>query len=160
MVTVMLAGCAGTATVRHEAGNIVPTPPPSPPAQVGVITQPLPERSGERLVVPAMPAAVVALLAEVETAQQAGQWEEAAATLERALRVQPTNAWLWQRFAELRLQQDQPQLALDLALKSKLLAGGERALLQKNWTLIAAAKRRLGDAAGAEAADKQAGALP
>lgn len=156
----LLAGCAGTATVRHEPVGVVRATPPSPPAQVGVVTQPLPERSGERLVVPAMPAAVVALLDEVETAQQAGQWEEAAATLERALRVQPNNAWLWQRYAELRLQQDKPQLALDLALKSKLLAGSDRALLQRNWTLIAAAKRRLGDVAGAEAAEKQAGGLP
>lgn len=149
---VLLAGCAGT-----SSSQFVATAP-----QAGAVSkqpiQPAPEYSVQRQAVATSPA-VQALIDEAQMAREAGNYESAAATLERALRMQPRNAMLWYRFAELRLQQDKPQLALDLALKSKLLAGGDRLLLQQNLALIAHAKGSLGDAAGAAAAEAERQAI-
>jgi predicted Zn-dependent protease len=104
--------------------------------------------------------AVAALLAEAQTARDAGNLENASALLERALRMQPKYALLWYRLAELRLRQEKPQMAVDLALKSKLLAGSDAALVQQNWALIAQAKHRLGDSAGELEAERQAAGQP
>lgn len=156
LVMTLLAGCSSTPPVAPPTVVIPPHAHVKPPPRV---TQPVPVRPAERPTMAASPA-VVALLDEAQAAQQAGNLEGATATLERALRMQPHNALLWQRLAELRLAQEKPQMALDLALKAKHLAGSDHALLQKNWTLIAAAKRRLGDEAGALEAENQAASQP
>jgi predicted Zn-dependent protease len=96
-----------------------------------------------------------AVLALVETAtrqQQAGHDEQAAAALERALRLEPRDAMLWHHLAQVRLSQGQWRDAIDLASKSNSLAGGERDLQASNWLVIAQAKQRQGDREGAEAA--------
>lgn len=156
LLAALLAGCTSTATVPPAQ----PAPPEPRPAKPPV---------GESKALPVRPAqkpaaapstAVVALMEEAETARESGNLEGAAATLERALRMQSRNATLWYRLAELRLQQEKPQMAVDLALKSKLLAGSDHDLVQKNWALIAQAKRRLGDEAGAMAAERRAAGQP
>jgi predicted Zn-dependent protease len=111
---------------------------------------------------PANPA-VVALLDTAQTQQLAGNYEQAAAALERALRLEPRNAMLWHRLAQVRLSQGQWRNAIDLAAKSNSLAGGQRDLQASNWLVIAQAKERQGDREGAQAARAQAeagGALP
>jgi predicted Zn-dependent protease len=85
-------------------------------------------------------------------AERAGELEQAAATLERALRLEPRNAMLWHRLARLRLKQGQWRNAVDLAAKSNSLAGEDGNLQGWNWAVIAEAKERLGDAEGAAAA--------
>jgi predicted Zn-dependent protease len=84
---------------------------------------------------------------------------EAAAVLERALRIEPRNPLIWQRLARLRLQQDMPRQAESLAAKSNSLAAGDSFLLADNWRLIASAREQQGDRAGAEAARRRAAAL-
>lgn len=150
----LLAGCTSATPPPVQAPLAAPPPPslPRPPASASL---PVPVRRVERPDVAASPA-VVALMDEAQTARQTGNLEGAAAALERALRMQPRNALLWHRLAELRLQQEKPQMALDLALKSKLLAGSGHDLVQKNWALIATAKHLLGDETGATAAENQA----
>lgn len=96
--------------------------------------------------------AVVALMSEAESDRRVGNLDSAVATIERALRIQPRNATLWHQLAAMRMDQDKPRLALDLAKKSNTLVGGNRELMRKNWLLIADARRMLGDAAGAERA--------
>ncbi|MDD5034533.1 MAG: tetratricopeptide repeat protein [Methylococcaceae bacterium] len=103
------------------------------------------------------PPAVMALLDEAQASSSAGRLDNAAATLERAIRIQPRSALLWQRLAEVRLQQHQPDLAENLAKKSNLLARGQGALTRKNWQIIADARRQKGDAEGAADADAKAG---
>lgn len=113
------------------------TPSPAP-------DEPLPARSDNT--------AVVALL---ETARQdtaAGRLESAAATLERALRIEPRNASLWSQLARVRLQQGQPGQTIQLATKSNALAAGDNRLRAENWRLIGEARASRGDHAGAEAA--------
>lgn len=75
-------------------------------------------------------------MGDADKAEAAGQWDTAAATLERAIRMQPRNPELWYRLAVIRMEQNQPRLALDLARKSKVLAKGNPDLIQKSQALI------------------------
>lgn len=83
---------------------------------------------------------------------QQGRAAHAAATLERALRIAPRNAGLWQQLAEVRLQQGQWHLAENMAAKSNLFAGDDRQLQALNWKLIASANRAQGRTEAAERA--------
>ncbi len=105
---------------------------------------------------PSDPPAVLALLREADASSAGGRLDNSAATLERAIRIQPRNALLWQKLAEVRLQQHQPGLAEDLAKKSNVYAKDNKALSSKNWSIIAAARREKGDAQGAGEADAKA----
>ncbi len=118
-----------------------PPPPPAPPPQA--------RRQ------PPSPA-VVALMQQAENDRRRGELERAASRLERALRIQPDHPRLWYELARIRLQQDQPGLAEELAKKSISLAAGNRVLLRRNWHLIAEARRRRGDSAGAREAERRA----
>ncbi len=100
--------------------------------------------------------AVVALLDTAREQAAAGQGEQAAASLERALRIEPKNPWLWHRLGVLRLQQGSYQAAIDLANKSNTLASGDRRLMAGNWELIARAYSALGQDDAAENARRNA----
>jgi cytochrome c-type biogenesis protein CcmH/NrfG len=86
---------------------------------------------------------VVSLMSRVERHEQQAQWEKAAALLERALRIEPRNAFLWHRLAKIRLQQGRYAMAESLAQKSNALAGDNKTLKQRNAELIEAARRSL-----------------
>ncbi len=186
MIVLLLAGCGvlPPAAVRKPPASPAPlikpeptpprpaeTAPHSPPAMEPVpdvppaITAPLPppaDTTVQPIPSPVVPAprapAVVALLDSAGRQEQGGQLESAAATLERALRVAPRNATVWYRLARVRLAQGQWQAAANLAAKSNSLAGTDPDLRRLNWTLIAKARDRLGDKAGARAARGQAAA--
>ncbi len=122
----------------------------------------VPERLPGRVEVPpAVPAggAIVALLDQADGYRQTGDISNEAATIERALRIEPGNARLWHRLAAARLDQDQPQQAEQLALKSNVLAAGDTRLQADNWRLVAKARWSMDDNAGARAAEKRAGEL-
>lgn len=76
------------------------------------------------------------LLAQADTQEQEKQWERAAAFLERALRIEPRNGFLWHRLARVRMYQGQYSLAENLIQKSNALAGDDQDLLQKNQQLL------------------------
>lgn len=80
--------------------------------------------------------ATSSLLAKADTQEQARQWERAAAYLERALRIEPRNGYLWHRLARVRLQQGQHSLAESLVQKSNALAGDDQDLKEKNNRLM------------------------
>jgi len=103
----------------------------------------------------ARPAPMV-LLTRAQALANAGKSEEAAATLERAIRIEPRNPWLWHRLAVLRLQEGQHSLAVELAKKSNVLAPGNRRLVAGNWLLIGKARAGLRDAEGAARARARA----
>ncbi|MCS3903500.1 tetratricopeptide (TPR) repeat protein [Methylohalomonas lacus] len=100
--------------------------------------------------------AVVALLETAREQAAGGEDEKAAANLERALRIEPKNPWLWHRLGVLRLQQGDYQAAIDLANKSNALASGNRRLMAGNWELLARAYSALGNEAEAERARRNA----
>ncbi|HEY5603900.1 MAG TPA: tetratricopeptide repeat protein [Gammaproteobacteria bacterium] len=79
---------------------------------------------------------VLALLDQATRMEAAGNPEKAAATLERALRIEPRNARLWHRLAVIRYQQGQYTQAESLAAKSSTLAQDDGELKRKNAELI------------------------
>jgi tetratricopeptide (TPR) repeat protein len=101
---------------------------------------------------------IIALLDDAEQFLNKGQSEKAAATIERALRIEPKNALLWHRLAAVRMQQQQWQQAIAMAKKSNALAANNAQLKSDNWAVIAAAYDRLGNKEKAnEARNKQSG---
>ena len=100
--------------------------------------------------------AIVALLDKARHDNEAGQREAAGASLERALRIEPRNPWLWHEFAQLRLSQGQYARAIAFAHKSNSFAGQEYSLQALNWQLIGKARVAQGNPSGAEQAYKRA----
>lgn len=143
----LLSGCS--TLDWEEQGSAVETRGVAVPVEDAAVGTPGPAAGG------ASPA-VVALLDQAATQQRGGHAEQSAATLERALRIEPRNPWLWFRLAEIRLQMGMARRAEQLALKSNALAGADPRLAVQSWLLIARARERLGDAEGAERARKKA----
>ena len=155
-------------TTTSEIPKIVEVKPPSkplltptPPADTGVpkfeSTPPVtpPEFKPAESTATQSPA-ISALITAANQSTKAGNLESAAATLERAIRIEPRNGELLYKLAVLRLKQSKPVLAEDLAKKAELLAGKDNVLKKNCWLLIAHAKDMQDDKAGSEAATKKA----
>ena len=99
---------------------------------------------------------VVALLEDAEVRIKSGDHASAAATLERALRLEPKNAMLWYRLGLIRLKQKNWQQAINLAKKSNSLSAGDYALQSDNWKLIASANSGAGNIKAARQASEMA----
>jgi tetratricopeptide (TPR) repeat protein len=100
--------------------------------------------------------AVVALLDRADAYHRSGDTGSEAATVERALRIEPNNGRLWNRLAAIRLEQGQPRQAEQLALKSNALSQGDTRLQARNWRLVARARWSMNDSAGARSAENKA----
>jgi len=98
--------------------------------------------------------AVIALLDRAETDTASGQREAAGASLERALRIEPRNPWLWLELAQVRLAQGQYAQAITLARKSNSFARKQIRVQAENWQVIGKARVAQGDTTGAEQAFK------
>lgn len=103
--------------------------------------------------------AVVSLLDKAHADADAGKAGAAGASLERALRIEPRNPWVWQELARIRLSEGQYDQAVSMARKSNSLSGGQRLLQAINWQVIGKARVAKGDSAGAEQAFGQAADL-
>ncbi len=170
-----LASCALTprtapVPVEDRASPPAPPPEPEPAAPIpypdsGPLPEPLPlpappaapERSGGTS--PARPPAVVALLGRVDSAAATGNPAQAAAELERALRISPRDGDLWLRLARVRMQQKQWQQAEAVALKCISLPESDAATKKAAWNLISSAREARGDSTGATAARRRAAAI-
>ena len=134
-----------------------PVAKPPPPASVA---PPAPEvtaaPSAPSLAPGGMPPAVSSLAGRAEQQRQTGDYAGAAATLERALRIQPQEAYLWNRLARVRLEQGLGSQAGNLAARSNALAGDQAKLKKNNWDLIATVRRQSGDLQGALEAERLA----
>lgn len=148
------------AAAATQADGVEVFPAQSAPLTQQSMPQPLETRPAPQAVPPRPQSpAVVALLDNANRQAGSGNLDSAAAALERALRIEPRNASLWQRLADIRLRQKQPDQAESLALKSNTLAVGDAATQAGNWRIIAKARRSRGDAAGAAQAENRAVAL-
>lgn len=98
------------------------------------------------------PPAVVALLTEADRNRASGDLGAAVVATERALRIDSRNPTLTYKLAQLRIQQNKPQMAEELAGKAALLAGADRDLKRKSWLLIAEARRMQNNYQGAKEA--------
>lgn len=154
VLSLILSACGGgggyrggqPAPVEQPGGRssggaeVTPYQPPSLPAE----TRAQPNR------------AVQVLMRRAEDQRASGDLAGAVATLERALRINPHSALLWNRLAHVREMQRQYGLAGDLAEKSNTLAASDNELKRDNWQLIARVRQAVGDTAGARAAESQA----
>jgi len=115
------------------------------------------QQAGEGAVFEAVPKsamtdnrAVIALLDRAQFDNMSGQREAAGASLERALRIEPRNPWLWLELAQLRLDQGQYAQAITLARKSNSFAGRQPRVQAGNWQVIGQARAAQGNSVGAE----------
>lgn len=148
LASAFVAGCANVETRAPQPITAETIPE--------VLEEPLPEDTA--LSRPERPRqrAVVALLEQAAQRSMEGDRDGAVVALERALRISPRNAYLWQRLALVRLEQGQFDLAEHLAAKSNALAGDDHQARSRNWQIIAQARELRGDSAGAREAYAQA----
>jgi predicted Zn-dependent protease len=160
----LLAGCA---SVPAPPTATPATPETAPPQgampQAAIPQEAIPQPSAEAIAIEPVPKsdmsgnkAIIALLDRAQIDSNAGNREAAGSSLERALRIEPRNAWLWLELAQLRLAQGQYAQATTLARKSISFAGRDRRLQALNWQVIGNARVAQGDSAGAEQAFKLA----
>jgi Tfp pilus assembly protein PilF len=117
----VLSSCA----TRREPS---PEAPPAPPA---------PELPAQRETV-----AVAGLLESARSDASSGRLVQAAASLERALRIEPRNPRLWHELARVRLRQGDTDQAASLAQRSNSFAGSDAALRAANQNIIEQARTR------------------
>lgn len=142
LLAALVAGCAAQAPA--PISTPAPAPAPEPAAK------------------PAAPSGNVAAAGLMQSARSdvaAGRLTNAAATLERALRIEPRNPRLWQELARVRLKQGDYVQAESVAARSNSWAGSDNTLRAENWRLIAEAREARGDAEGARAALETAGKI-
>ena len=133
LILVLLGGCATP-----------PAPPETRPEQPPPVA-PAPPPAKEN----------IAVAGRMDTARAdaaSGNLAGAAASIERALRIEPRNARLWHELARVRLKQGQYAQAENVAARSNSWTGDDRALRAENWRLIAESRRARGDTDGAKAA--------
>ena len=116
LLLLILGGCASAPEPGPAPAPVEPAPPPS----VG----------------PRENIAVAGLMESARTDAAAGRLPAAAASLERALRIEPRNPRLWQQLARVRLQQADYAQAESLAARSNSFAGGDAALRAENQRII------------------------
>lgn len=132
-----------------------PVPAPQAPAQGQSMPSGIPSNGGlsadERLDGP-----VLALLTTAQQLQGRGDLDGAASSLERAQRIAPREPQVLYRLAEVRLAQGDAVQAEQLARRGLSYAGDRPALQASLWELIAQARERQGNAAGAAQARERA----
>lgn len=94
--------------------------------------------------------AVVTLADGARELRQRKVFEQAVAKLERALRIEPGNAFVWHELALVYLAQGNPDQAIQFAYKSSALTGDD-SLRRRNDRLVKTAQSRLNKPAGSGA---------
>jgi tetratricopeptide (TPR) repeat protein len=102
--------------------------------------------------------ALQATLAAAQNQLQSGDLDGAGITLERAQRMAPQSATVYQRLADVRLRQGRPAEAEQL-LRKALGFAASSAQAAAIWRSLAVAEQRQGNAAGAADAQNRAAAL-
>ena len=135
----LLSAC--TSTYQPPPAVVTPAPPPAAPVAPAVVTpvappavesttrQPLPppvEPAPAPTPPPATPSST--LLASVQAAITAGDFERGAALAERALRISPRDAQLWYQLALIRYRQNRLDEAAGTAQRALSMVGGDQIL--------------------------------
>jgi len=156
VVLLAVQGCSTTASTGASHPTVIEKGSPAPVARDRPAPAVPPREQIEAPATTPQPPAVVALLEHAEQQANAGDLGSAAASLERAIRINPGNAVLWYHLATVRLAQGEALQAEQLAVKSSSLAPGNRMQQARNWKLIADARRQRSDLKGARAAEQRA----
>ena len=170
-VVVMVPGGVSSAPLQTYPDGSSATPATYEAAPLG--SAPLPATGGyQPPVAPSMPSGipsggalaadeqldgpVLALLTTAQQQQGGGDLNGAASSLERAQRIAPREPQVLYRLAEVRLAQGDAAQAEQLARRGLTYASGRPALQAGLWGLIAQARERQGDPAGAAQARERA----
>lgn len=136
------------ATLSPASSNLTPPTPSAPVAlQINLEDAAVPAGTSP---------AVLALISQADASRSRGDLDGAVVVMERALRIDSRNPTLTYKLALLRLRQNKPQLAEDLAGKAALLAGSNLDLKRKSWLLIADARQNQQNLQGAKEAKLKA----
>ena len=127
---IFLTACGSPQTVRKDPEKEIPTQPPGTPIE---------SRTSGNNATPTAGVSVLKLLEVARSQAESGQGDLAAATLERAIKIEPDNPWLWHRLAVLRMQQKNWSQSIELANRSIALAKGNHRLIGGNWLVISLA---------------------
>ncbi len=161
VVALLIAGC--NTVIKPPQPTPPTTPPigeqPPPPAPLGVPEAETIVLEPVQIALMSENRAVVSLLDQAQSESDAGKHDAAGASLERALRIEPRNPWLWTELAQVRLAEGQYAQAITLARKSNSFSGGKHRVQAENWQLIGKARVAQGDSAGADEAFKKANDL-
>jgi tetratricopeptide (TPR) repeat protein len=130
------------------------TAEPQPAPQPGVPEQPRPPPKQFKL-----SPATSALVTQARKQENSGAYEPAAATVERALRIEPENPLLWIELGQIRLSEGNASQANSMGHKALALATGDAQAQASSWRLIADSLRALQRNPEAADADKKAAAL-
>lgn len=139
----VLSACANIASYSAPAQSPATVEDISVAAKVAVGDQVLPKPDQGSIQAQELPSQVQVspvvrqLMASAEQRRGEGDPGSAANSLERALRIEPRNAILWSRLADIRFDQGNWQQAIQLAAKSNTLAGNDKQLRRRNWYLMA-----------------------
>ncbi|MBA1275260.1 tetratricopeptide repeat protein [Stutzerimonas azotifigens] len=133
------------------------TPPSAPiSAPPPVTPSGIPPASGGLAADEQLDGPVLALLTTAQQQQGGGDLNGAASSLERAQRIAPREPQVLYRLAQVRLAQGDAPQAEQLSRRALSYAGGRATLQASLWELIAQARERQGDAAGAAQARERA----
>lgn len=165
-VVVMVPGAGSSTPIQSfpagnapQDGGITSQPwSATPPAAQGGYVAPAPSGipSGGLAMDEQLDGPVLALLTTAQQQQGGGDLNGAASSLERAQRIAPREPQVLYRLAEVRLAQGDAAQAEQFARRGLSYASGRPALQASLWNLIAQARERQGDAAGAAQAREQA----
>ena len=100
--------------------------------------------------------AVKELTAQALVAERAGELDQASGYLERALRIEPRDPQLLQHMAEIKLQKEDYQQALNFAVRSYEIGPRVGEICSRNWRTISVAREHLNDTNGASDAEARA----
>lgn len=145
LVLLLLAACSGA--------------PPVPTGDQEVDTRvraPASEDSAGVQVYSLQNPAVKELTAHAVVAERAGELDKASGYLERALRIEPRDPQLLQHMAEIELQKEDYQQALNFAVRSYDIGPRVGEICSRNWRTISVAKEHLNDVNGASDAEARA----
>lgn len=136
------------------------TAPPSAPAATHGLSYrpPVQPQAPRQMADGAQLPAVQGLLAAAERALRSNELDLAAGNLERAQRLAPQSATVYQRLADVRLRQRRPAEAEQLARKALAYAGSPAQQAQL-WRQIATARQQQGQTQSAHEALQRAAAL-
>ena len=136
------------------------SPPPAPVADREVekrVREPAQQQNSGVQVFPLQSPAVKALLQDARDAEAAGDYDLAAVSLERALRIQPRDPEILQSLAEIQLHKKDYEQALNFAIRSYDAGPRVGEICGRNWNTVGVAREHAGDANGAAEARRRAG---
>lgn len=145
MAVVLLAACAAPAPAPVEDREVQQR-----------VREPAQQQKSGVQVFPLQSPAVKSLLADAQNAEARGDYDRAAVSLERALRIQARDPEILQYMAEIQLRKKDYEQALSFAVRSYDAGSRVGEICSRNWHTISVARDHSGDSQGAAEAIERA----